>query len=365
MTRLLAFAALLSAASLAQAQRMPVTTASDAARVQYTKGVHAIAHADFARSRVHFDAALAADPDFAMAHMYRAVAGSDGRAEHMRRATALGARVSEAERQQIEAYAANLDGDYDREIEILTALAERYPSDPLPMFVAAFSEYGRGDYAAAVAAARRALEADPSFAQAYNAMGYAEMAAGDEEAAERAFREQIRLAPDEANPYDSYGELLMGQGRLDEAERQFEMALSRNPAFQISRDNLTRVAVMRAYEAHQAAINSQNPDTALETYTAGVVMSPPDGSQIVGHDAVRGLLEGYYAAGRIEVGGELQEVQPLGDDAAYSRAALTVSVDGTPVERGINSYIWIKTPAGWKVARDTWTSAPVTASASN
>ena len=365
MTRLLFLTALLVTASLAHAQRTPVTTASDAARVQYMKGVHAVAHADFARSRVHFDAALAADPDFAMAHMYRAVAGSDGRAEHMRRATALGVRVSEAERQQIEAYAARLNGDQDREIEILTALAERYPSDPLPMFVVAWSEFGREDYTAAIAATRRSLEADPSFAQAYNAMGYAEMAAGDEEAAERAFREQIRLAPDEANPYDSYGELLMDQGRLDEAERQYEMALARDPAFQVSRDNLTRIAVMRAYEAHHAGINSQDPDAALESYTGSVVMSPPDGSQLVGHDAVRELLEGYYAAGRIEVGGEMQEIQPLGDDSAYSRAALTVRVDGTPVERGINSYIWIKTPAGWKVARDTWTSAPVTASASN
>jgi ketosteroid isomerase-like protein len=350
---------LLATASLAHAQLVPVTTDSDDARQHYVRGVHATSYVDFDRARAHLDAALDADPDFAMAHVYRALLSPDDeRDEHVRRATAAATRASDGERQMIESYAANLGEDHDREASLLTAAAERYPSDPMPMFWWANTEANQGNNAEAVAAAQRALAADPSFAAAYNLIGYAEMAAGNEAAAEAAFREQIRLAPDEANPYDSYGEFLMNEGRLDESEAQYEMALVKNPEFANARAMLVRIAVMRAYRAHQAGINSQNPDTAAETYSANVVMSPPDGSQIVGREAVRDLLQGYYDAGRIEVGGEMQEIQPMGDDFAYSRAALTVHVDGVVAERGINSYIWAKTPDGWKVARDTWTSAP-------
>ncbi|MGI9188608.1 MAG: DUF4440 domain-containing protein [Longimicrobiaceae bacterium] len=359
MKRLLCLTVLLVAATAADAQKMPVTTTSDAARAQYVQGVDALTNADFATARVHLDSALAADPSFAMAHMYRAVAGPAAvREEHMRQASALGARASEAERQEIESYAANLRDDHDREIALLTSLAERFPGDPLPMFIVANTEANRDQPAAAVAAARRALVADPSFAPAYNVIGYAEMAQKHPAEAEQAFRDYIRLAPDHANPYDSYGEFLMNQGRLDEAERHFEMALTRDPEFTVSHDNLTRIAIMRAYGAHHAAINSQDAAAAAATYTATVVMSPPDGSQIVGREAVQKLLDGYYDAGRVTVEGETQEIQPMGDDFAYQRTALTARIDGAVAEQGINSYIWVKTPDGWKIARDTWTSKP-------
>ncbi|MDX1418724.1 MAG: tetratricopeptide repeat protein [Rubricoccaceae bacterium] len=355
---ILSFAFLL-AVPLAQAQRIPVTTDSDAARAHYVRGLHNAIYLNFDRARPHLDAALAADPDFALAHLYRGwLSPAEKRAEHLRQANAHAA--TDAERQMIEGYEAQLRQDYDRQRELLTALAERYPDDPLPMFFLASTEsFNQGRDADAVASARRSLAADPSFAAAYNVIGYAEMAQGNTAAAEEAFREQIRLAPDEPNPYDSYGDFLMNAGRLDEAERQFELALTKDPTFDVARANLTRVAIMRATEAHHAGINSQDADTAAETYTAGAVLSPPDGSQIVGHDAIRELLDGYYAAGNIQVGGEMQEIMPMGDDYAYSRAALTVRVDGAVAEQGINSYIWVKTADGWKVARDTWTSAPL------
>lgn len=356
MTRLLLTAALLLAsAALAHAQRMPVTTTSDAARVQLEKGVHAIAHADFARALVHFDAALAADPDFALAHMYRAVTSADRRDEHLRRAKALGARASEAERQQIASYAAQLDGDRDREVAILTALADRYPSDPLPMFIAAFSEYGRGDYAAAVAAGRRALEADPSFAQAYNAIGYAEMAAGNDAGAERAFREQIRLAPDEANPYDSYGEFLMTRDRLDEAEAEFERALARDPAFEVSRTNLARVGVMRANGAFEAAVAAGDADAVATLYTAGAVAFPPGAPPVQGREAVRELFAGMVASGVDGLSLETREVRAMGDYALEFGTG-TITVGGEAGDPFSYSVLWMKDGDAWRLHRDIWNS---------
>ena len=355
---LLSLILLLATATLAQAQLMPVTTTSDEARAHYVRGVHAVSFASFDQARVHLDAALEADPEFAMAHAYRAIVSPpDLRDEHLRHAQ--NHNVSEAERQMIESYTANLDADHDREASILTALAERYPSDPMPMFWWANTESNRGNNAEAVSAARQALAADPSFAPAYNLIGYAEMAAGNDAAAEEAFRAQVRLAPDEPNPYDSYGEFLMGHGKLDEAEAQFQMALTKDPTFQVSRDNLVRVGVMRASESHIAAINRQDADAFVDFFTATAVESPSDGSQAVGREAIRENVSNFLAAGEASIELVPQETAPLGDGFAYQRAGVTMRLDGAVVQQGIITRIWRHTPDGWKIARDTWTSAPV------
>ncbi|MEP0547224.1 MAG: tetratricopeptide repeat protein [Rhodothermales bacterium] len=359
---LLSLTLLLTTATFAQAQRMPITTTSDAARVHYVQGEHATGNVDFERARAHFDAALAADPGFAMAHVYRAIlSGGDERDEHVRHATAHAAQASEAERQMIESYAANLREDHDREATLLTTIAERFPSDPMPMFWWANTESNRGNHAEAVAAARRALAADPSFAPAYNLIGYAEVARGDLAAAEQAFRDYIRLAPDEANPYDSFGEFYLNQGKLDEAEKQYEMALTKDPEFTNARAMLVRIAVMQASEDHIAALNRQDTDAFVDFFTASAVESPSDGSQAVGREAIRENVANFLAAGEASVELVPQEIQPMGDGYAYQRAGVTMRLDGAVVQQGIISRVWVETDDGWKIARDTWTSAPVSA----
>ena len=361
MTRLYFLTALfatatLATATLAHAQRMPLTTTSDAARVHYVAGVNALTNADFLTGRTRLDAALAADPSFAMAHMYRAVAGGDGSDEHMRQATALGARASESERQQIASYAASLAGDPDRSIEIETALAARFPNDPLPMFIVGNTERIRGNHAEAIAAFQRALAADPSFGGAYNLMGYSEMARGDMAAAEAAFREYIRVAPDHANPYDSYGEFLISAGRLDEAETQLQMALTKDPEFTASRNQLTRIAITRAFQGYVAASNGSDLDAFLAFYVPTAVQSGPSGTERIGLDAMRASIGTSMTQPHRDVY-ETIEIVPMGETHAYHRASYKSYEGEQLVTDGINSFLWVETPTGWKIARDMWTSS--------
>jgi uncharacterized protein (TIGR02246 family) len=363
MTRLLLLTLLLATASLAQAQRIPVTTVSDDARVHFVRGETALFNGEGTKARAHFDAAIAADPTFALAHAYRAVsarpAADDIREEHMRLAMQQSARITEGERQWIAAMQASLDGDTDSQIEIMTAMADIAPDDPRPPSLVAYGESSRGNPAAGVASARRAIAIDPSHYPAYNALGYAEMANGNMAAAEAAFQEQIRLAPGVANPYDSYGDFFMANDQLDEAEAQFQLALTQNPEFQGSRTKLTRIAVMRAAEAQLATFNRQDVDAFVASFTANAVLSLPDGSQLIGRDAIREAIVAYFASGQMTAEADWQEVRPIGDGTAYTRAATTTRMDGAVVDRGIDTSLWVETPEGWKIARDIWTSAPV------
>lgn len=344
---------LLAASTLAEAQRMPLTTTSDAARSQYVAGLDALTNVDFTRAVAHLDAAIAADPSFALAHMYRAAASANGRDAHMGHATARAPNASESERQMIEAYAANLRDEHDREIALLNAVAARYPGDPLPWFVIANTEANRGDPAAAVLAARRALAADPTFAPAYNLMGYAEVARGDLAAAEKAFREYIRLAPDLANPYDSYGEFFLNQGRLDEAQAQYEMALSKDPRFDNARTMLSRIGIERSRRRFEQAVERGGADSIAALYTTNAVLLPPDSPPITGRAAIREYMAGQLAAGVSGVGLKTVEVVRLGD-IAVERADITVRVKGKADEHGKSFVLWRLVGDTWMYDRDIW-----------
>ena len=355
MSRLAVLAAvLLATATLAHAQRVPVTSASDVARAHYVRGVHDVSYVNFPQARVHLDAAIAADPGFALAHLYRAVLSSgDQRAEHMRRAAA--GPASDAERQMIEAYAANLRGDHDREEMLLAGVAERFPADPMPMFWWANTQANRGNHAQAVAAARRSLAADPSFAPAYNLMGYAEMAAGNSAAAEQAFREQIRLAPDEPNPYDSLGEFLLGQARLDDAERQFEMALARDPGFGNGQMNLARVAMERSDLRLEGAIADGDAEAAAALYAEDAVVMAPDAPRVRGREGIRDLMAGMIASG-ID-GADIQTVNVLRfDDWAVRESNVVLSAGGQVADRLKALELWRLIDGDWLYVRDVFNS---------
>ncbi|WP_169577939.1 nuclear transport factor 2 family protein [Salisaeta longa] len=349
-------------ATVAHAQKMPVTTTSDAARSHYVQGKHATGNVDFERARMHFDAALATDSTFAMAYLYRAVlSGGDERVEHLRRATVNAAQASDAERQMIESYAANQRNDHGREEALLTALAERYPSDPMPMFWWANTEANRGNHAAAVAAARRSLAADPSFAPAYNLMGYAEVARGDMAAAKQAFREYIRLAPDEANPYDSFGEFYLNQGMLDEAAAQYKMALTKNARFENARTMLARIGMERSDRRFEQALADGDADAIAALYTPNAVVMAPDLSPIQGRDAIRDHMAGMIASG-VDI--QTVEVNRSGD-IAIRRSNVITSSEGEVVDRAKTLEVWTLVDGKWLCARDMYSSNALVKAASN
>lgn len=348
---------LLFTASLVQAQQMPVTTTSDAARAYFEQGRLAAAHVQFDRARTHFDAALVADPEFALAHLYRAfLSPVEEREAHLQQATARADEVSDGERMMIESLAARMSEDYDREIDLLNQIAKRYPDDPHIPFLTGWRHYAQERYDEAAAAAERVLAADPEFAPAYNMLGYIALNQEDYAAAEKALKTYVRLAPDEANPYDSLGELYLTMGRYDEAATQFEMALARDPDFTVSRNNLVRVSIEKANRKFEAAFSRQDADALTDLYTANALLFPPGSEPVSGRDAIREFWAGLFASGVDGVDLTTREVQSMGD-LAYELGTATPRTGSEVVDEVRYTVIWRKDGDTWKLHRDLWNSS--------
>ncbi len=352
---------LLAYVPLAQAQMVPITTTSAVARAEFEQGRDRMSNADFDGAREHLDAALAADPAFGLAHMYRAIASSAAEREgHMRQAAS--ARVSDGERQMIESYAAHLAGDHEREIALLNTVAEQFPGDPHPPFNLGAELYSLERYDEAEAAFQRVIAADADFAGANNLRGYNAMAKGDDALAERAFREYLRVAPNEANPHDSIGEFYMLRGRYDEAEEQFEMALSKNPDFTVSSNNLVRIGIERQNARFERAVANGDADALAALYTQVGQLLPPNEEIVRGRDAIRDYWAGFVAGSGIN-GMDLTTSEVfVGDGMATELNTWTVSVNGEVVDSGKATVVWGQVGDEWLMHRDMWSSdrAPMT-----
>ncbi len=344
---LVLLAILILAASPARAQVMPVTTSSADAREHFDQGRDRMSHADFAAARSHFDAALAADPGFGLAHLYRAIAGADGRDDHMRQAAA--ARVSAGERQFVDAWAAHLAEDHERELGIMTGLAADYPDDPNPSFYMGWEYLNLDRHADATAALERTLAIDPTFGGAYNLLGYTAIAADDDAAAERAFRNYMRVSPEEANPFDSYGEFLLINGRFDEARPQFERAWAIDPNFTVSRDNLVRITILGLVDAYERAMRAGDGAAITALHHANAMILPSDQPAVQG----RAALATYFAA---------EYAQPSGVDLESTNIVVAPSGDmafdigTTSWQGGTGKYLTVYRKVGddWLIVADTW-----------
>lgn len=119
-----------------------------------------------------------------------------------------------------------------------------------------------------------------------------------------------------------------------------------------------RADIAQASADHIAAINRQDGEAFVSYFTETAVESPSDGSQAVGREAIRANVTNFLRAGEAAIELVPQEILPLGDGFAYERANVTMRLDGAVVQQGVITRLWTQTPDGWKITRDTWTSAP-------
>jgi tetratricopeptide (TPR) repeat protein len=216
-----------------EADVVPITTTSAEARALYLEG-RALAEALRANeARPKFEAAIAKDPDFALAHVGLAGVAFGGQAffDSVKKAKALAARVTPGERHLVLALDAGARGDPSTQARELEALAAEFPGDPRAVIPLANFRFARQEYTEAVDLYEKALALDPAHALGWNQLGYCNRFLARYDAAEKAFARYVALVPKDPNPHDSLAELYLKVGEFEKAIASYRRALAVDPGF--------------------------------------------------------------------------------------------------------------------------------------
>jgi tetratricopeptide (TPR) repeat protein len=215
----------------ADSGKIPVTTSSEEARKEFTRGRDLAEKLLIQDSIAHFDRAIALDPNFALAELNRAQVSPTGPEffEHLKKAVSLADKASNGERLLILANEAGANGNATKQKEYLDQLVAAYPDDERAHFNLGGYYFGQQDMPKAIEHYKKATELSPTYSTAFNILGYAYRQNSDYANAEQAFKKYIELIPRDPNPYDSYAELLLKMGRFDEAITQYKKALEIDP----------------------------------------------------------------------------------------------------------------------------------------
>lgn len=236
--------------------KVPITTKSEEARKEFLTGRDLSEKLQAQDSLAHFDKATSLDPDFAQAHLARALASPTAKEffEHLHAAVAVADKASEGERLLIMATQEAANGDTAKQKADLEKVVATYPNDERAHVILGVFYFGQQDFPQAIEQLKKATEIAPDHSPAYNMLGYSYRQAGDYTNAEQAFKKYAELIPNDPNPYDSYAELLLKMGRFDEAIQQYRKALSIDPNFLASHFGITGALT---YEGKPAEAKSE------------------------------------------------------------------------------------------------------------
>ena len=249
------------------AEKVPVTTSSDAARELYVQGRALFDDLHFLDANAKFAEAVAADTEFAMSYFMMSQT-SQTTAEFfdaVGKANEYAAGASKGEQLYIRAIVAASENDQDGQREALTKLVAMYPQDERAHMQIGNFVNGQQDFADAIEHYKQATAINPEFAGAYNSLGYAYRSLEDFDSAKDAFAKYVELIPGEANPYDSYAELLMEIGDYDASIENYRKALKIDPSFGASyagisiNESLKGEAELAQAAAEQMLVAARSP----------------------------------------------------------------------------------------------------------
>lgn len=213
-----------------------VTTSSDEAYALYEEGRGHLERYDLEEAATAFEAAAAADTNFAMAYLQW------GQALSLQGQTIRGLMMiheafdkrdhaSEIERLWIERYQHSRSSDRAAADSITTELVTRFGDHPWVLRLRGDRARANAEYEDALEFYDRALALDPEAVDLHNLKGYVYLAMGSYDDAVQSLQRYAFYAPDQANPHDSLGEAYFYTGRFEEATKEFLKALEIDPSF--------------------------------------------------------------------------------------------------------------------------------------
>jgi tetratricopeptide (TPR) repeat protein len=212
-----------------------LTTQSATARDEFLRGVHAFDVEQAPEiARQHFDRAIAADPNFALGHLYAAFAAPSipGYRSHLDEAVRLEDRATPAEQLWIRVQRVGLDNDVNGQLALAQQLVQLTPTDPRAYGNLAGIQLSAGRRADSRATFERATQVDPSFAPAWVQLGNSYLFAEprDVPKAEAAFRRAVMLQPNEPFVHDYMGDVYRAENNLPQARAEYTRQIELDPS---------------------------------------------------------------------------------------------------------------------------------------
>ena len=252
-----------TAASDQAPMAIPISTQSATARAEFLRGVHDfdVEHSP-QMSRDHFNRAIAADPNFALGHLYAAYAAPsvDGYRNHLDEAVRLAPGATAAEQLWIRAERTGLDNDVNGQLALAQQLVQMTPSDPRAYGYLAGVQFNAGRRADARASLERATQIDPSFAPGWIQLGnsYLITEPSDVAKADGYIRRVVALEPNEPVAHDYMGDVYRAENNLPQARAEYTRMIELDPSSAGVSAARTRELLSRQFLRSQSGLRSRS-----------------------------------------------------------------------------------------------------------
>ncbi|HSD19303.1 MAG TPA: protein kinase [Anaeromyxobacter sp.] len=205
------------------------TTASFEAYAHFFRGEQAMDATRYQEALEAYRTALAADPEFALAHYRIAYLGEftgldpEARRAAIEAAVRSASRVPAKERLLIQAWKAHVDGDQDQAHRLYERAVQAYPQDKEVLYMAGDLRFHEGELEKALVLFERALELDPVWEPALMHVMDALARLGRIDELLARSRRWIEKAPGGAS-YRALAQAEIAAGRFGDAERDARRA---------------------------------------------------------------------------------------------------------------------------------------------
>jgi len=216
-----------------QPGHMEVTTRSPEARVFFENGIARMETLHWEAGLAEWRKATAADPQFALAHIFLAMLSRDPAEQEAERERALAGRKNAGpEEQLIIDWISNANqSHWVPAIQAMNEALGRYPQDKHLAWLAGLWLTGQRQSERAIPLFEHAYDLDPQFADPLNQAAYCYARLGNFDKAFDHMRRYAAMLPNEANPQDSLGELSRMAGRFEDSLKYYHASLKLDPDF--------------------------------------------------------------------------------------------------------------------------------------
>ena len=200
---------------------LKTTTASDDAGEQFQSGRHAMEMGRGIDAHEHFEAAVEADPGFAIAYLYLANTSPSlqGFTKYLGMAEESASSSSHGEQLLIKITRLGFDNDIEGQLAAAQELVAKASKSPRAWLALAGIQSGLNQHTEARNSIWSAIALAPEMASCYMQLGNSYLVGEprDLDQAEKNMQKAADLEPNEAVPYDLLGDVFRMQGQLEKA----------------------------------------------------------------------------------------------------------------------------------------------------